>query len=203
MSALESITGEVDAIDKKPSKPKNRSVSLADHFGAEEKKSKPVTPSPREVSSTLKHIDELDLSDDEDDSGHDDDDDEDDNLSYDMSLDGSIAGELDALRVVAKEIEKELQDQDGQTMQKAIESLENSDDPKKRILTSDDQEIIRKALLDEMRKYEPKNGFERFMKRYRLEGLNEQDKTYALATMCTIVWSIVFRLIFKVKYGEI
>lgn len=199
LSALESITDEVDAMEKKgkANKPKVERPSLGDHFkAAEKKKSSPVTPSPRQDSSSIKHIDDVELSDDE--GGNDDD------MSYDMSLDGSIANELDALRVVAQEIEKELQTQDGQTMEKAIESLEkNADDPKKRMLTSDDKEIIRKALVDEMKKYEPKNAWERFMKRYQLEGLSEQDRTYALATLCTLVWSIVLRLLFKVKYGEI
>jgi hypothetical protein len=198
MSALDSLTNEVDAIEgkSKPSKPQAQSVYLDDPLqsGGYETDSSDVDPHPVQSQSSIKHIDDIQFSDDED---------EDDDMSYDASLDGSIAGELDALRSVAQEIERELQDQDGQTMQKAIERLENSDNPKHHFLTSDDHEIIRNALLEEIKKYEPKNAWERFMKRYQLEGTSEQDKTYALATICTLIWSIVFRLFYKVKFGEL
>ncbi len=201
MSALESITDEVDAIERKASfsKQKPKALSLDEHFQSTsraDKKTSPLVPSTTARQSSMQHIDDIEVSDD-------DHEDEDDNMSFDASMDGSIARELGALRAVAQEIERELQHEDGQTMQKAIESLENPDDPKTRILTSDDREIIRKALLDEVKKYEPKNAWERFMKRYQLEGLSEEDKTYALATICTIVWLKVFHLLYQVKYGEI
>lgn len=196
-AALDSITDEVDAIERKSksSKPQAQKISLGDHFQSSDGDSQSSDPPLGASKTSIKHIDDIQLSDD--------DDDDDDDMSYDPSLDGSIAGELDALRLVAQEIERELQDQDGVTMQMAIENIEkNSDDPKNRILTSDDHEIIRKALLDEVKKYEPKNGWERFMKRYQLDGISEQDKTYALTTVCTLIWSIVFRLLYKVTFGE-
>ena len=203
--ALEAITDEVDALERRASvsKAKTKPPSLDEHFQSTsattaEKKQSPLDPSPNaRQSSLIQHIDDIQLSDEEGE-----DEMEDDNMSYDTSLDGSIARELDALRAVTQEIERELQNEDGQTMQKAIESLETSDDPKNRILTSDDKEIIRQALLDEMKKYEPKNAWERFMKRYQLEGLSEQDKMYGLAVLCTIVWLKVFYLLYQVIYGE-
>lgn len=201
INALESITDEVDALERRASasKPKSKPLSLEEHFQSTsimaEKKQSPLAPSANSLqSSFVQHIDDIQVSDDEDG--------EEDNMSYDTSLDGSIARELDALRAVTQEIERELQSEDGQTMQKAIESLEASDDPKNRILTSDDKEIIRQALLDEMKKYEPKNAWERFMKRYQLEGLSEQDKMYGLVLLCTMVWLKVFYLLYQVKYGE-
>lgn len=202
ISALDSITDEVDALERKASASQAKAKplpSLEEHFESSstmaEKKQSPLAPSPNgRQSSFVPHIDDIQVSDEEEV--------DDDNMSYDPSLDGSIARELDALRAVTEEIERELQNEDGHTMQKAIESLEASEDPKNRILTSDDKEIIRQALLDEVKKYEPKNAWERFMKRYQLEGLSEQDKMYGLVTLCTIVWLRVFNLLYQVKYGE-
>ena len=198
MSALESITDEVEAIERKASKsvspPKN---SRAQQQTSSDSKSESynVDQTLEDSATSIKHIDDIELSDNNDD---------DDDMSFDASLDGSIMGELTALRSVAQEIERELQDQDGHTMRTAIESLEkNADDQRNRVLTSDDHEIIRKVLLEEVKKYEPKNGWERFLKRYQLEGISEQDKTYALATICTFTWSIVFRLLYKVTFGEL
>mmetsp|Transcript_88799 Transcript_88799/g.256101 ORF Transcript_88799/g.256101 Transcript_88799/m.256101 type:complete len:238 (-) Transcript_88799:314-1027(-) len=201
MSALESIQDEVDAIEKKgkghasdDEKPvvseqkkgtaKNSKIDIMGPASTEE-----TDPDQGESQSSLKHIDDTTIPGDDED--HD-----------SLSLDGSIMGELDALRTVALEIERELKDQDGHTMQKAIDSLESSDDPKKRVLTSDDQEIIRRVLLDEMKKYEAKNAWERFVKRYHLEGFNERDKIYALSTACVVIWSVVIRLLYKVSYGQ-
>ena len=114
-----------------------------------------------------------------------------------------MARELRALREVTRQIEQELSNEDSGTMQKVILEMEKEDDPKSRILTEDDEKIIKRVLDEELLKYVPKNAWERFLKRYRLEGVNEQDKSIALAAMCAIVWSIVFRLFFKVKYGEL
>jgi hypothetical protein len=206
LSALESITDEVDAMEQKvdsaSKKKKKKSTKHRSSFDEESDSSGDggivygiAGKQGEEMNPTsLRHIDDIELSDDE----------HDDSMSLDGSLDGSIAVELDALRMVAQEIEKELQFQDSETMKEAMESLQNrADDPTKRILTSDDHEIIRRALFDEMTNYEPKNAWERFMKRYQLEGLSDQDKTYALTALCAVVWSFVIYLVFQVKYGEI
>lgn len=198
MSVLDSITDEVNAMEKKSKSPKNtKSPSLGEHFDSstQNDRSFAVTPSPDGKSRYIPHIDDIEVSDDEDDASLD--------LSIDASLDDSITRELDALRSVTRQIERELSTQDGNTMEQAIAEDDKSLDPKNRILTSDDREIIRRALDDEMKKYVPKNAYERFMKRYQLEGFSEQDKTYALVGFCTMVWSIVFRLLYKVSYGEI
>jgi hypothetical protein len=191
MKILESITDEVNEIGKgnssrdPSSSPPSKKGKLEPSMMSD---GKPVTPSPDQKP---RHMDDLDL-------GGDDDDDDD-----DMSDDGSLAQELSALRSVAMEIERELSTQDVGTMQKAISGIESSSDPRKRMLNSDDKEIIRRILDDEMKKYVPKNSWERFMKRYHLEGISEQDKTYFLAPICTLVCSIFIRLVYKVMYGEI
>lgn len=147
----------------------------------------PVTPSPNLTKKKIiKHIDDLE------------DDDED-----DMTDDGSIARELGALMSVTKEIEQELSRQDTLSMHEAIARIEKSPEPKmKEILGSDDKEIIRKVLDDEMRRYQPKNGLESLLKRLQLEGIREEEVTYALATSAVVVWSIVLRLAYKIMYEE-
>lgn len=197
LSALESITDEVNEIENKQPRKTSR-PSLGEHFRtiSENEKSSTVTPSPygAKKSHQIQHIDDIDVSDGEDE----------DDASLDFSLDGSIAKELEKLRSVSRKIERELSNEDGSTMRNAISRIDSSDDdPKKRVLTSDDRDIIEKAIADEMHKYEPKNAWERIMKRYHLEGIGEKDKTIALVTLCTVVWSIVLRLLYKVQYGEI
>jgi hypothetical protein len=195
MSALESITDEVDAMEKKdettPKATSNLTLSFDKTSGTRGSVgSGRMTSTTGEQETSLKHLDDIDICDDEDDD--------------ELSFDGSIAREIDALRRVAQEIERELQFQDGDTSKDAIEDLPTpAEEAKERILTPDDHEIIRRALFDELKKYEPKNGWERFMKRYQLEGLNEDDMTYILAAACAMIWSIVLWLVFQVKYGEL
>lgn len=191
MSTLAAITDEVNEIERNARSPGTPPVVESREDQANsiiKEKPSTVTPSP----SKIKHIDDIDISETDDD-----------DLSLDFSLDGSIARELSALRDVTRQIEQELSNEDSGTMQQVILEIEKLDDPKIRILTEDDEKIIKKVLDEEIVKYVPKNAWERFMKRYQLEGINEQDKSIALAALCTIVWSILFRLFFKVKYGEI
>ena len=205
MNALDSLTDEVDAMEQKVEsaskqpKMKVRSSSFGEEDGGEVlgdgRRDASISEQQGQKESrtlSLRHIDDVVLSE-----GEDDDD--------GMSLDGSIARELDDLRMVAQEIEKELQFQDSGTMEEAMASLQNpvvDDDPTRRILTSDDHEIIRRVLYDDMKNYEPKNSWEHFMKRYHLEGFRDRDKTYGLSALCTVVWSIVIFLVAQVKYGE-
>jgi hypothetical protein len=195
MNALDSLTDEVDAMEQKvesaSKQPKLKVVRGGGISGDGRRDDSTGEQGPNESrTGSLRHIDEVVLSDGEDDDG--------------MSLDGSIARELDDLRMVAHEIERELQFQDSGTMEEAMARLQNPvvDDPTRRILTSDDHEIIRRVLYDDMKNYEPKNAWEHFMKRYHLEGLSDRDKTYGLSAFCTVVWSIVLFLVLQVKYGE-
>jgi len=216
MNSLQSIADEVDAMERKVDSASklqrqrsrsNQSSPQAGGVGGGEKEEVGNNSSEQHLispagTSSLKHIDDMDIPGEEDE------------MSFDgsldgMSLDGSIARELDALRTVAKEIEKELQFEDDDSMLEAINKITQdaaaattADDVQKRILTSDDHKIIQRALLDEMKNYEPKNSWERFMKRYHLEGLSDQDKTYALTALCTVIWSMVLSLVYQVKYGE-
>jgi hypothetical protein len=145
-------------------------------------------------SPKIKNIDDLEIDSDDDDDDYDD----------DMSL-SSMTNELSALVAVTKEIERELSNEDSRTMMEAMSKLEKSPDPVvKRILGSDDREIIRRVLEEEMKKASiPKNDFERFLKTYRVDDLMEPSTTNFLAGTAALVWSIVFGLFLRVMYAEI
>jgi hypothetical protein len=71
------------------------------------------------------------------------------------SIDNSINNELNALKDVAKELGKELEAENLNihTVFEAIERIGNSDDPNvKNILVSDERDIIRTCIRDEIRK---------------------------------------------------
>jgi len=154
-----------------------------------------VTPSPEKK---IKHIDDIDV-------GDDDETDRDDDMSYDGSYDGSIMKEMDALNKVAAEIERELSTQDVKTMQKAMLELQHS--PKatlrERIIDLDDREIIRKVLEEEMIKVGPKTEWEKFTQRFSSQELSAEQTTYVLASSAIMVWSVVVGLIFKSLMGEL
>jgi hypothetical protein len=120
------------------------------------------------------------------------------------SDDESIVKELSALGLVTKEIERELSTQDTQSMQAAMSRIQTSPDPvPRRLLGSEDKEIIQRILDEEMKKWEPKTGLERFIKKYQTEGLTGQEMTIFLGSTATLVWSLVFGLVLKVMYDKI
>ena len=176
MKILESLSDEVNEIEKSSAKNRSRSASPSSSskgsfrddkkLDADIAEGTKVTPSP---TKKYQNINDIDLGDD---------DDEDDDYSI---SDDSITKELDVLAAVTREIERELATQDTHTMRKAMLNVEASPDPRKSMLDSDDKEIIQKILDDELRNYEPKNAMERFLKRYQIEGFSMQEKTYFLS----------------------
>jgi hypothetical protein len=198
MKFLDSITDDVAELSKSTKSPSrtSRSVSPSSHQDGDNHDGvmTPTNGSKQGIapSSKIKSIHDLEIDGD--------DDDDDDDMSF-----SSMTNELSALIAVTKEIERELSTQDSQTMMEAMSKLEKSPDPVvKRILGSDDKEIIRRVLEEEMKKVSvPKNDFERFLKTYRVDNLTEPNTTKFLAGSAALVWSIVFGLILRVMYGEI
>ena len=163
--------------------------------------------SPKQVNptstSTIKHIDDLDIgSDDEDD----------DNMSFDGSLgsigDDSILKEMEALNLVTKEIEKELTRADDTTLQQKLLELQHSPQAtlRQRIVDNNDREIINKILEEEGmitsgESATKKGDWEHIVE--KLASISTQQTTCILASTTTIVWSIVVGLIYKSLYGDL
>jgi hypothetical protein len=124
----------------------------------------------------------------------------------DMSDDESIVKELYALREVTREIEREIKSQNTESMQDAIAQIEQSpDDTKlKKLITSDDKEIIRRILEDEMKKNQPKNAIEGFVHRYNLygPGAGGEELNIPLLAVTVAIWAIVIGLLVKTMYFE-
>jgi hypothetical protein len=124
----------------------------------------------------------------------------------DMSDDESIVKELHALREVTREIERELKSQNAESMQDAIARIEqSSDDTKlKKLMTSDDKEIIRRILEDEMKKNQPKNAIEGFVHQYNLygPGAGGEELNIPLLAVTVAIWAIVIGLLVKTMYFE-
>lgn len=77
-------------------------------------------------------------------------------------------------------------------MKEAMAKIQMSPDPLPRpLLDSDCREIIQKILDEELGKWEPKTGLERFIKRYQMEGLSISETTVFLGSIAALVWSIV------------
>ena len=147
--------------------------------------------------------------DDGDDDREDDDDDHGDDISDDESL-GSFAKELSALRTVTMQIERELKSQDVDTMRVAMSRIENSPGKasvKKQLLSTDDKEIIKRILEDEMEKekQKQKNALEAFIHNHGLygPGAGGEDLNYPLLGVAIAIWAIVIGLCVKVMFGEI
>jgi hypothetical protein len=158
------------------------SIDLSGSAGTKTNDRMRVTPSPEKFYTNINDIE----IDDED------------------SDDESITKELSALGLVSEEIERELRAQDRQSMKEAMSRIQTSPDPvPRRLLGSEDKEIIQRILDEEMKKWVPKTGVERFIKRYQMEGLTSQETTIFLGSMASLVWSIVFGLVFKVMHAEI
>lgn len=116
---------------------------------------------------------------------HNDDDDGDD----DLSLDDSLANEMNALKEVALELNRELQSAD--TVQKAIERIGNSRDPKvKSVLESDDKTVLRQMIHEEMR-------------RQKSWTLTEDEMTQLLTAVAGAVWSVVLGLLIRAMTMEV
>lgn len=119
----------------------------------------------------------------------------------DMSLDDSVATEMKVLKQVALELEKALNSQDIRMVQRAIERIGNSSDPKlKNVLESDDKEIIRKILEDEMRKNEPVNFVGRYLYKCVMGTLSEEETCRFLVSFLVLMWSVVIFLAFPIKH---
>lgn len=121
----------------------------------------------------------------------------------DMSDDESIARELGALREVTREIERELKSQDADSMRDAISRIENSTDKanlRKQLMGSEDKEIIRKILEDEMKKDPPSNPIEGFIHTFGLygPGVGGRDLNYPLLAGAVAVWVVVIGLLVQV-----
>jgi hypothetical protein len=201
MKFLDSMTLDVAELSKSTKSPSRtpqrpRSVSPSSHQDGDSRheimtptdgSKQVITPSPK-----IKSIHDLEIDSDDDD------------YDDDISL-SSLTNELSALVAVTKEIERELSNQDSGTMKEAMSKLEKSPDPVlKLMLGSDDKEIIRRVLEEEMKKISvPKNDFERFLKTYRVDELTEPNTTKFLAGTAGLVWSIVFGLLCRVMYAEI
>jgi hypothetical protein len=111
----------------------------------------------------------------------------------DVSLDDSVSTEMKALKEVASELEKALKSQDIRIVQKAIERIGNSTDPKlKNVLESDDKEIIRRILDDELKKGEPSSIVKRYLYKCVTGTLSEGDTCRFLVTVIVLMWSVVF-----------
>jgi hypothetical protein len=122
----------------------------------------------------------------------------------DLSLDDSLVNEMNALKQVAFELERELQSTDSHTVQKAIERIGNSQDPKvKGILESEDKVIIRKILDDEIQKNEPQNKLFRYLYKAVMNTLTEDETTHLLVAIVLIVWSIVLGLIYRAMTEDV
>lgn len=122
----------------------------------------------------------------------------------DLSLDDSLANEMNALKQVALELERELQSTDSQTVQKAIERIGNSQDPKvKGILESEDKAIIRKILDEEIQRNEPENKLLRYLYRAVMNTLTEDETTHLLVASAVVVWAIVVGLIYRAMTVEV
>jgi hypothetical protein len=123
-------------------------------------------------------------------SNHDHDDDE-------FSLDDSLVNEMNALKQVAFQLERELQSTDSRTVQKAIERIGNSQDPKiKGILESEDKVIIRKILDEEIQKNEPQNTLLRYLYKAIMNTLTHDETTHLLVATVVVIWVIVLGLIY-------
>lgn len=126
----------------------------------------------------------------------------------DMSDDESITRELGALNEVTREIERELKSQDADSMRDAISRIENSTSKanlRKQLMGSEDKEIIRKILEDEMKKDLPSNPIEGFIHAYGLygPGAGGQDLNYPLLAGAAAVWAVVIGLLVQVMNYDI
>jgi hypothetical protein len=135
---------------------------------------------------------------------HDRDNDDDDGVSDDES----ITRELGALSEVTREIERELKSQDADSMRDAISRIESSADKaslRKQLMGSDDKEIIRKILEDEMKQDPPSNPIEGFIHAYGLygPGAGGQDLNYPLLAGAVAVWAVVIGLLVQVMNYDI
>ena len=137
-------------------------------------------------ANKIQHVDDIDISDDDD----------------DESI-TSFRKEMNKLDELQREMERELRAHDAESMRRAMSEEEESPDLRKRILSDDDKEIVKRILDDEYLKYEPKNAFERIMKKYYFEGVSSEVTTYCLGLSGLVIWMIVFGLIHKVMHAEI
>ncbi|KAG7356225.1 hypothetical protein IV203_000911 [Nitzschia inconspicua] len=122
----------------------------------------------------------------------------------DLSLDDSLVNEMNALKQVAWELERELNSTDLHTVQEAIERIGNSDDPKiKSVLESDDKAIIRKIIDEEIQRNEPKQQVLRYLYKAFFNTLTEDETTRLLTAVAALVWSIVLGLLLRAMTVEV
>ncbi|KAG7356583.1 hypothetical protein IV203_001269 [Nitzschia inconspicua] len=122
----------------------------------------------------------------------------------DLSLDDSLVNEMNALKQVALELERELNSTDLHTVQEAIERIGNSDDPIiKSVLESDDKAIIRKIIDEEIQRNEPKQQVLRYLYKAFFNTLTEDETTRLLTAVAALVWSIVLGLLLRAMTVEV
>jgi len=127
----------------------------------------------------------------------DDDDDNNDDNSTMCSIDNSIHNELNALKEVATELEKELEEENLNTVFEAIERIGNSDNQNvKNALDSEKKDLIRECIRDEIRKNKQKNFF---ILRYCRLGITSIIRTFEVNTKSIIILvvSIILGLVLK------
>jgi len=108
----------------------------------------------------------------------------------DMSEDGSIGKEMKRLRQVQNELQKDLNSQDMQTLIHTIERIgqEPTSPQFQKILTTDDKDIIRRILNEEMEK--EKNSMP-------LASKHAQSLSMPLLASVVIVWGVVAYIIVR------
>jgi len=168
------------------------------------------TNAPRPLNSSSKSIfnksrdscGQYNDDDDDDINDDDDDDDDDDDNSTMCSIDNSIHNELNALKEVATELEKELGEENLNTVFEAIERIGNSGNQNvKNALDSEKKDIIRECIRDEIRKNKEKKFL---ILRYCRLGITSIIRTFQVNTKSIIILivSIILGLVLNYIFAS-
>lgn len=126
----------------------------------------------------------------------------DDDTSTLCSIDNSINNELNALKEVAIELGKELEKENLNTVFEAIERIGDSDDPNvKNVLESEEKDLIKEIIHDEMMKKNDQKKKESVSQYYCLvKGAIIQTFEQNAEHITVLIISILFGLVLKYIY---